>query len=279
MSQIYEKLYAEMTAELNASTKEQGRLQILAGSLSILRRYLRLLKESVIANGFQDEGSEIIFFKEIKPRFYSQMIYTLSAYTLEVNKPVGTIEQQRHYLETELQQVQRFFNQYPYHYQYYRTGASDLDHLYFLRGKTSDVPVVTDMPEIDGEFSTSCDYLFAKFKAYEILRDDILQSLNPAKTEENVIPDVKKKKERPKTLFGISVDQLGLMARSADDARLVLGRSFSSICEDLAPFCSTSEKESISPGSLRSNAYVGELSDKQVVIRYLEKMIGFIKEY
>ena len=280
MSKFYDQLYAEMTAELEAvSMESKGRLQALSGALSVLRKYLRQLKDFVLKNGFRSEEDEIIFFKEVKPRFYSQMIYTLSVYTLELNKPLGTAEQHRKYLEDELLQIQRFLNQHKSHYQYYRMKATDLDQVYFVRAKASNVLLIAEMPEIDVEFSTSCDYLYAKFKAYEMLSDDILKELNPKALTETVIPDVKKKRDRPKTMFGISVDQLGLMARSADDARLVMGKSFSSVCEDLAPFCSTAEKESISPGSLRSNAYVGELSDKQVVIRYLEKMIGFIREY
>ena len=136
---------------------------------------------------------------------------------------------------------------------------------------------VSEIHLSENDLSTSFDLLFAKFIAYERLQSRIVAELNGEQDELQI--QVADDKPQSTTKINLSVDQIGLIARAADDARLLNGRSFNKICEELAPCIATAEKAKVSPNSLRSNAYLAEYSDKQNVIKTLEKMIDFIKGY
>lgn len=180
-------------------------------------------------------------------------------------------------MEEELKIIQRYFNQNAFYYHYYKSGASELDAICFVRGAQMESIPVSEIHLSDNDLSTSFDLLFAKFIAYERLQTHIVAQLN-GEQEVLEVPVVEEKLQ-PTTKINLSVDQIGLIARAADDARVLDGRSFTKICEELAPCIATAEKDHISPNSLRSNAYLSEFKDKQNVIKTLEKMIDFIKGY
>jgi hypothetical protein len=77
----------------------------------------------------------------------------------------------------------------------------------------------------------------------------------------------------------LSVDQLALILRAADDTRTIIARSLSSVFKSLAPHLATTQKEDISFDSMRSKSYSAELRDKEVVIQMLRQMIDKIKDY
>ncbi len=249
----------------------------LSDSLQIIKAKLAKVAKHIRDNPFKDELEEIIFFKKIIPRFYSCWIFAIASYQLELNKPCGTLETCKSYFEDELKVIQRYFNQNAFYYHYYKSGACELDSVCFVRGAEMESIPVTEIHLSDNDLSTSFDLLFAKFIAYEKLQAFILSQLNE---ENNIIePEPEVVKPRHTTKINLSVDQIGLIARAADDARLLNGRSFNKICEELAPCIATAEKDNISPNSLRSNAYLAEFSDKENVIKTLYKMIDFIKGY
>jgi hypothetical protein len=82
-----------------------------------------------------------------------------------------------------------------------------------------------------------------------------------------------------KILCSLSVDQIGLILRAADDTRLIQARSLSAVFKSIAPYLSTSNKTDLSYDSMRSNTYHPEAPDKEKAIAALERMIVKIKEY
>ena len=243
-------------------------------SIHLIKRALGKLKAEIDNKPFKNDLEEIHFFKKIKPRFYALQVFEHEKFVLVSNLPLERSAQVEYFRE-ELSYIQRFFQHQKIWYSYYRIGANDLDHRYFKRDVATDSLLIAELPGLDTAFHTPGDYLFAKFIAYENIQDHILNLLNPKESKEGLTPH----KVLPKTLIDLSVDQLGLITRAADDARLILGKSFSKICNDLAPHIATPETNRISSHSLRSNAYLAENSDKSNVIRTLEKMINFIKGY
>lgn len=249
----------------------------LSDSLQIIKAQLAKVAKHLKIDPFQNQEEEILFFKEISPRLYSCWIFAISSYQLELNRPCGTLETCRCYFEDELKMIQRYFNRNAFYYHYYKSKASELDAVCFVRGAQMESIPVSEIHLSDNDLSTSFDLLFAKFIAYEKLQARIVAELN-GENGRSVVT-VSEDKPQTTTKINLSVDQIGLIARAADDARLLNGRSFSKICEELAPCIATAEKDNISPNSLRSNAYLAEYSDKQNVIKTLEKMIDFIKGY
>jgi hypothetical protein len=83
----------------------------------------------------------------------------------------------REYFLEELKFISRFFKQHAFLYEYYRSGFTELDEVLFVRGVESSHPFLVGSPALDVRYSTSGDYLFGKFMAYESLRDYILAEL------------------------------------------------------------------------------------------------------
>jgi hypothetical protein len=178
LSKSMEKLSVQLTDGLaEIVVQKLPATKRLSAALQLIRNQLNLLREQVLLHPFKDKPEEIHFFKYTKPVFLTAKIFELERYNLEQNKPIGTWERVLAFYEKELEIIQRFFLLYAYMYQYYRTGAMELDELYFVRG--ADVPAVfvPEFGEPDPDFSTCGDYLFAKFKAYEELQNYILEQI------------------------------------------------------------------------------------------------------
>jgi hypothetical protein len=82
-----------------------------------------------------------------------------------------------------------------------------------------------------------------------------------------------------KILCKLSVDQIGIILKAADDAKLIIASSISVIFRSIVPFLSTENMKNISWNSMRKSTYHIEQIDKDVAIATLEKLILIIKNY
>ena len=88
------------------------------------------------------------------------------------------------------------------------------------------------------------------------------------------------KQEEPlKVLCALSVDQMGLVLRAADESKIIMARSLNAVFKQIVPHLSTASKENISWDSMRSKSYAAEKRDKEIVIQTLEQMIKKVREY
>lgn len=175
-NKIYEKWLLELEQELSLlDDLEILPLERLRQALPLTSKVLNDVKDAVLKDGFDSQAEEIDFFKKIKPRFYALQLWEMLLYDVSARTPAATKEMVRGYYEQELIQAFRLLNANSFHYQYYKTGASELDHVYFLRdAKESDIPILELIDPYPG-FSTALDYSFAKFMAYERIRDYLLE--------------------------------------------------------------------------------------------------------
>lgn len=128
---------------------------------------------------------EIYFFKEIKPQFYSKLIYYLKLFTIETRRPTGSTAAEEKYLQKELNRLKHFFDDNLDFYQYYRSGATYLDKKYFIRGKT-DIHLSPDTYyySADPKFSTSHDYKVSRIMANELVRIYLITALDELEQKE-----------------------------------------------------------------------------------------------
>jgi hypothetical protein len=103
--------------------------------------------------------------------------------------------------------------------------------------------------------------------------------LNLSTSQDNTHTPKNPPKDQLKIVTTLSVDQLGLIFRAADEMKVIIARSLNEVFKQIVPHLSTSTKENISLDSMRSKAYVAEEKDKKAVIHTLEQMIKKIKEY
>ena len=162
-------------------------LERLHHSLPIINRVNSELREYILREGFINEEEEVYFFKLVKPKFIALQLYESLFYSLSTQTPCGTKEMVNAYYEGELLQVLREFRLNEFHYQYYRTKATELDHLYFLRNaKPINIPIV-DLSEPFPGYSTAMDYSIAKFIAYERLQAYLLELMTDVYAERRMV--------------------------------------------------------------------------------------------
>lgn len=127
------------------------------------------MKEIIRARGFSDDEEEIHFFKQLKPKVYSKLLYFHKLYEIETKRPKAKLLQ-RKYLNRVLKILNRYFEQNFEIYQYYLGKQEHNDALYFLRKhRNVHIHPETIFSYIDNEFSTLQDYTFSSIMAHEEL--------------------------------------------------------------------------------------------------------------
>lgn len=143
----------------------------------VLAEAFNQLKSFIASYEFKNEEEEITFFKEIKPKFCYRLIYYRKLYNIEMNRPAGS-EKQREYLNGELDEINKYNNKRLDFIRYYRSGASHLDALYFLRRKVdTEQYLETFYYELDPNFSTNYDFKVAKILSNDMLLAYLMQEI------------------------------------------------------------------------------------------------------
>lgn len=151
-------------------------------SVEITAAVLRTLRKQFLKNKCYGSEAEIDFFKNIKPKFTSLIIYHNAILAIETNIPRGGKKITKEYINKELKKLKRFFNNNLEFYNYYRTSSSYLDSKYFVRNNY-DVKLRLDSFYFvtDHQFSTTHDYKVAKILANDLTQvylETKLASLN-----------------------------------------------------------------------------------------------------
>jgi len=175
---IYDALYLQLLNVLClVQANESDPIKIFSAVMAEISKSLDGLRAKVLSIPFPSDHIEILFFKTIKPKFYAQRIYYFYLFQLDAGLPAGTREMLISYYHKELEELARFFGMHSALYQYYRMGRTELDHFYFRRGAVVPCVLIPEMPDPDKEFSTTMDYMYAKFMAYELLQAELLQRI------------------------------------------------------------------------------------------------------
>lgn len=145
-------------------------LQQTAKAIQILENEFSQLKTFIINYTFEDESEEIYFFKEVKPKLFSKLLYFHKIHGIAMRRPTGSCDATRKYLLDKLNRINAFFDRNLDFYEYYRSGNTHLDKYYFLRGKP-DIWLNTDSFcfELDPKFSSCYDFKVAKVLANDML--------------------------------------------------------------------------------------------------------------
>lgn len=193
MTGFTQKLQKEIERKIvQIETSDHSILNKSIEASRVLGDAFKRLKEFIISYEFASEEEEILFFKEIKPRLFSRLIYYRKIYNIEMNRPVGSIESQKEYLLTEMDDLGRYTRNRLDFIRYYRSGATHLDSLYFLRGQTdTEQYLETFYYELDPQFSTNADFKVAKILANDMLSVYLmgeLESLESTNHRNMVLP-------------------------------------------------------------------------------------------
>ena len=191
-------LLTNLNEQLNFTDLEiDDPIQRSESAINIIVNSIEKLKANFEKEKVKSLEYEIDFFKNIKPKFTSKLIYYNAIFKIETKKPHGGERILKKYLNNELDKLKRYFDNNLDFYKYYRTGSNYLDHKYFTRGKF-DVKLALDSFyfEVDHTFSTSHDFKVAKIMAHDLiqvyLEDKLLMLENKEPKEKSQVnPKVK----------------------------------------------------------------------------------------
>jgi hypothetical protein len=97
---------------------------------------------------------------------------------------------------------------------------------------------------------------------------------------QSIPPSFAKEKTDPiKVMVLLNVDQIGIILRALDSLRILKAKSMNAVFQSITPFLSTPKTSDISWDSMRSKAYSFEEKDKLAVIKILQSVIDWIREY
>ena len=150
----------------------------LSSSLNCVSSAVEKLKAYVDEQPFETEAAEIEFFKVHKPRFYCWKIFLVEQFAIQANLSKGSLQMQRQYFIDELALLERSHNQYRQVYQYYIDHENYRDGEYFLRAHYISYLPGQDFNQPVAGFSTNQDYLFARFRANQLLQDWIITKIS-----------------------------------------------------------------------------------------------------
>lgn len=165
-------LLTKLNEQLNFTDIEiDDPIQRSENAVNIIINAVEKLKIIFEKEKTKSQEQEIDFFKNIKPKFTSKLIYYNAIYKIETKKPHGGERIVKKYINNELEKLKRYFDSNLDFYRYYRTGSNYLDVKYFTRGKF-DIKLALDSFyfEADHSFSTSHDFKVAKIMAHDLIQ-------------------------------------------------------------------------------------------------------------
>ena len=179
---FYTKVLEKLDQDLaDLSRKEYNIFQHAEHAVSCCAIAYRKLQNYILSNGFRKDEDEIYFFKHIKPRVYSKILYYKCLAEIESEKPKSR-KGQKAYLRKELGKIYFFFQEHTNFVRYYRSGQTLYDDKYFIR--RIDAPVVGSQDVeflINPEFSTAYDSVLSRMLAYEDLEKFLDKELHKLK--------------------------------------------------------------------------------------------------
>lgn len=152
-----------------------------------LRDLLSEMKKHVSNNAFSSDDEEIDFFKTIKPQLLGKLIYYNKVFKIETCCPVPGGKMYFKYFSNEIQELKQEFKEHIYNsdfYRYYRSGRTDMDHMFFQRGKINlQLGLNSFAFEMDTNFSTYYDFKVAKIISNELLYNYLLSKTTQEETD------------------------------------------------------------------------------------------------
>ncbi len=177
--------------ERKASTESSGPINEAYAMIEYLQTVLTEVKLCIQNDEFRNASDEIFFFRNVKPQILGKLMYYNKVARIESGCPVyeGTLYVK--YFSAKLKELKQKFSEYICNsdfYRYYRSGRTDLDHIYFRLGNINYHDGLSSFVfEIDPNFSTYYDNKVAQIIASEALYQYLLEKFSLEQNPETFI--------------------------------------------------------------------------------------------
>lgn len=179
MKEFVTNLKREIELKIGSTEPDSNhRLTTIKTIICDLQEALARLKVFTVSYHFKDQEEEILFFKELKPRLYGQLLFYVRLFKMTEKGLFTDPVSERIFLSHELKLLDHSFTNSLEFYRYYRSGDTSLDARYFLRSEY-DWALDHDplLFEKDPGYSTSYDYEVANIIANDLLKAYLLSRL------------------------------------------------------------------------------------------------------
>ena len=179
VSEFAISLYEQMELSLSEiNYKETPYLESSGMSSGIILNSISKLKAFVLDGEFMNKEEEINFFKHLKPKFYSKLIYHQKVTSIQSHLPLAPLNEIENYYLDELRKINDYMNKNHELVTYYRSMATSFDEIYFLK-KEPDSWLLLNFEdyETDLDFTTIYDHKISKIIAFELLSKFIKSTL------------------------------------------------------------------------------------------------------
>ncbi len=179
MKEFVSTLRHEIEIKIHAiKSSENSLLPNIKEIISYLHESLTRLKFFIVNYEFESQEEEILFFKELKPQIYGQLLFYVRLYKIEEKRSGSNKISENIYITHELNRLNQTFTNSLDFYKYYRSGDTSSDYKYFLRKEYDWVLDKDPLSfEKDYNFSTSYDYEVANIIANDLLRVYLISQL------------------------------------------------------------------------------------------------------
>lgn len=184
----YTKLIEELEHNIKTLNLENSDIYYVSEQgVKLCIEALEELRILVISRTFSSNADEIEFYKKVKPRVVSELIYFVENFNIESKRPKTSVKAQTKYLDNYIKTLQTYFNNNLEFYHYLKQGATYLDEQYFL-SKNASIRLNKEAYHFftDKQFSTSHCSTVATIMAYEKLIVKLKLEINKLKTGNNM---------------------------------------------------------------------------------------------
>lgn len=174
LKQFADELKLQMEAKIDEISMEtQESLLKTTALIRCIEKHITELKRFVLKYKFRSIQEEIVFFKTIKPRFISQLMFYQRLCKINLFEAYNTPDLKLQYFKRRLAKVEKFVTRHREFYQYVVSGSDHMDEMYFSRLSTREGDIISDE-----RFSTRSDLRLSKILCNERLRDYLLAAIH-----------------------------------------------------------------------------------------------------
>lgn len=174
-----EELYHNMVSEIYSSQQPElspaGRITMC---FKICMDHWGRLKELMKDYSFADDEEEIWFFKVIKPKFTALIEYYTLVYHAELFMPSLTEDNTHAFWRKEKEKINRFYLQQEAFCEYYKSGDTCMDYIYFLRKHAEGCRnCFNKLYDTDNSLVTAYSNTISSMLAYDMYDEYIMQQV------------------------------------------------------------------------------------------------------
>ncbi|WP_152287538.1 RteC domain-containing protein [Flavicella marina] len=174
----------------NLASKNLNRQKHLKEKITLTKEFIHELRLHVRKNNFNNVEDEIYFFKYVKPKICSELLFYTCQLSFYTEKPNATICIQKDYMKSSLKKLESRKRKNLKFYKYYKNGEDIFDDKYFLRGNGQfHLFASPDVLYSDPEFNTSHDVLASEVIVYDLLTEFYKNELKQLKNKNIICPD------------------------------------------------------------------------------------------